>query len=108
MMKKDGVITTDFKGALTEDDIQKMNIVDIGWSDSPETMNTPESWYMNNFSFLTNTKLPIPKLIENVFNGKTPTGEDWTDKYESGYLYYNGVVRTYGHFNSFYMGRAWK
>lgn len=74
MMKKDDVITTDFKGTLTEDDIQKMNIVDIGWSDNPETMNTPESWYMNNFNFVTNTKLPIPKLVANVFNGKTPTG----------------------------------
>ena len=85
MMKKDNVITTDFKGTLTEEDIPKMKITDIGWSDNPETMNTPESWYINNVNFQTNFQtninFPISKLVANVFNGKTPTGEEWTEQY---------------------------
>jgi hypothetical protein len=40
-MKKDNIITTDFKGNLTAEDIEKMKIKDIGWSDNPETMFTP-------------------------------------------------------------------
>lgn len=111
MMKADNAIKTDFKGELTEEDIRKMKIVDIGWSDNPETMKTPESWYINNFEFKTvkmTINLPILKVVANVFNGKTPTGEEWTDKYEGGLLQYHGIVRTYGHFNSFYMGRHWK
>ncbi len=105
-MKADNVIKTYFKGELTEEDINKMKIVDIGWSDNPETMNTPESWYINDFEFKTvvmTKNLPILKAVANVFNGKTPTGEEWTDKYEGGFLQYHGIVRTYGHFNSFYM-----
>jgi hypothetical protein len=111
MMKADNAIKTDFKGELTEEDIKKMKIVDIGWSDNPETMNTPESWYINDLEFKTvkmTINLPILKVVANVFNGKTPTGEEWTDKYEGGLLTYHGIMRTYGHFNSFYMGWQWK
>jgi len=71
-------------------------------------MNTPESWYINNVNFSTNSNLSINKTIANVFNGKTPTGTAWDINYQASYLHYNGVISTYGSFKSFYMGWQWK
>lgn len=48
------------------------------------------------------------QVIANVFNGLTPTGSQWSQNYDKGYLYYNGIIRTYGNFQSFYMGENWK
>ena len=53
---------------------------------------------MQNVKFKTTTNLPINQVIANVFNGKTPTGTDWTLAYDGGYLQYEGVVKTYGDF----------
>ena len=52
--------------------------------------------------------MPINQVIANVFNGLTPTGTPWTPSYQGGYLYYSGVIKTYGDFKSFYMGANWK
>jgi hypothetical protein len=85
-----------------------MEIVDIGWSDNIYQMNTEYSWYMNNAAFTTTEGLDKYQAIANIFNGKTPTGTDWSIGYEGGYLYYDGIIQTYGNFKSFYMGCQWK
>lgn len=63
---------------LTEKDIEGMQIKDIGFSDNEYSMDTQYSWYIENVKFSTNTTLPINQVIANVFNGKTPTGTEWS------------------------------
>ena len=82
-----------------------MNIKNIAFSDNQYSADTDQSWYMQNVKFKTTTNLPINQVIANVFNGKTPTGTDWTLAYDGGYLQYEGVVKTYGDFQSYYMGQ---
>lgn len=104
----DNQMRVTYQGTLTAEDIANMEIRDIAFSDNELSAVTNESWYIRNVLFTTNTNLHINQVIANVFNGKTPTGTEWSANYQGGYLYYKGVVETYGNFTSFYMGEDWK
>ncbi len=49
----------------------------------PPTYHNPDLFNLN-------------QIIANVFNGKTPTGTAWSLEYNEGYLFYGGVIKTYG------------
>jgi basic membrane lipoprotein Med (substrate-binding protein (PBP1-ABC) superfamily) len=38
----------------------------------------------------------LNQIVANVFNGKTPTGNQWSLGYNEGYLVYSGTIKTYG------------
>ena len=44
------------------------------------------------------------QVLANVFNGKTPTGTEWSQGYNQGYLFFSGVIYTYGNWDKFWMG----
>ena len=44
------------------------------------------------------------KVIANVFNGKTPTGTQWSQTYNEGNLIFSGIIKTYGVWDKFWMG----
>jgi hypothetical protein len=108
LYRADNIMNLTYNGTLTASDITNMNIKDIAFSDNEYSAVTNESWYIENVQFSTNTNLPLNQVIANVFNGKTPTGTEWNLKYAGGYLYYSGIIKTYGDFKSFYMGANWK
>lgn len=97
-----------YYGSLTAEDIDKMKIQDIAFSDNELSANTDESWYIQDVKFRTDTGLPINQVLANVFNGKTPIGTEWTESYDKGFLYYEGKLRTYGDFSFYYLGNDTK
>jgi hypothetical protein len=43
-------------------------------------------------------------FLANYFNGKTPTGTEWSATYDESYILFSGKVRTYGNWESFWYG----
>lgn len=46
----------------------------------------------------------LNQVIANFFNGKTPTGSEWSQEYNEGFLFFKGVIKTYGSWDKFWMG----
>jgi len=78
----------------------------IGWSDSLNTISREQSWILENFS-LSSAYLPpenISTYMTNIFNGNSPTGAPFSESYSDGYVYYGGILRTYGSWTSMFYG----
>ena len=121
LVKNNQQISLDFAGQLTKEMIAtNFKFRDFGVSDNEVTMNTENSWYIENptISVLIATNLPNgypmqtmdPNLIDqnqviaNVFNGKTPTATQWSQNYNGGYVVFKGIIRTYGSWTKMWSG----
>jgi hypothetical protein len=120
LIKDSQQIKLDFAGVLTAEHFTtKFKFKDFGVSDNEETMNTSESWYIENVklkAYIVNNLPGYPpqyvdsaiiclnEVIANVFNGKTPTGHPWTQEYNQGFLSFSGVIKTYGSWDQFWQG----
>ena len=80
-------------------------IKDFGWSDCIYTINSTKSWIMENVNFSkANTNLDLISLLTNIFNGKTPTGENWNLEYSTGYIFYEGTFKSFQNWDKIFYG----
>ena len=82
-------------------------VKDFGWSDKIDTINTDQSWIIENVKFYQSfSDQNMMQRFSHLFNGKDPLGNTWTPSFTSGYLTFNGTFRTFGSWSTMYVGCA--
>jgi hypothetical protein len=104
--------------------LKSLGIKRVGWSDSSSTMVKHQSWYFEDPTMSAvghheskpspyyYPSYPVDKwtAFANVANGMVPVlgkrTSNWKD-YTGGYIYFNGVIKSYGSWKKMYQGCGW-
>jgi len=88
-------------------------IKDFGVSDHLETIYTEESWLIRDVTMSPaktveygkyKTDLNLSEFLTNILNGQTPTGTQWHQEYDGGYVFFEGTFMTFGNWTKMYEG----
>jgi len=97
----------------TADYIKQLIIKDFMATDHPEIIDKENTWILKNIIFdgaktviygEYDTNVNTYEMLANIFNGKTPTGTEWTNTYDKAYFWFTGRLTTLGSWTSMYEG----
>ena len=116
-LSADGVAPASQHFSWTAKYIKELDIRAFGVSDNINTVHRDYSWIIKNVKFSAgktkeygsyDNSCDTYEMLANIFNGKTPTGTDWTADYDKAYVWFSGHFVTFGSWTSMYEGKDYK